>query len=224
MRPPPGFRMDPVKQIIRTHWNKRAAGFDQRASHGLLNETQAQAWRRLILKVSGTAHLDVLDVGCGTGVLSLLLAECGHRVVGIDIAPAMLAIARAKSLAKGLAISFIECDAETPPLSAASVDLIIERHVLWTLPHPEAALVAWRQLLRSDGRLVLIEGHWGSRDQRDEYEHIQDQLPLYGGRPAEELAVFVRKSGFESVLVEPLMDTALWTELPSHPRYILQCH
>jgi hypothetical protein len=44
---------------------RRAAKFDEEASHGLLNESQALAWRRLIAEVAGPMQLDVLDIGCG---------------------------------------------------------------------------------------------------------------------------------------------------------------
>ena len=49
------------------------------------------------LKVAGTvsAH-DVVDLGCGTGQLTVLLARAGHRVVGIDPDPGMLQVARAR--------------------------------------------------------------------------------------------------------------------------------
>jgi hypothetical protein len=39
------------------------------------------------------------------------------------------------------------------------------KRLIWTLPHPEAALDAWRQLLRRGGRLILIEGQWGPDEQ-----------------------------------------------------------
>ena len=213
--------MDTVKALVRQHWNRRAADFDKEASHGLLTDDQARAWRRLISYIAGPAPLDVLDVGCGTGFLSLLLAERGHRVTGADVAPTMLAQARAKAAARGLSINFIEADVEALELPLASLDLIVERHVLWTLPHPEAALDSWRRLLRPGGRAVLIEGWWGAMERRDEYAEIHDRLPLFGGRPDDEIAALVRARGFASVAVEPLMDPELWTEPPAHPRYLV---
>ncbi|HXZ89001.1 MAG TPA: class I SAM-dependent methyltransferase [Candidatus Binataceae bacterium] len=214
--------MDPVKELVRRHWDRRAADFDQESpTHGFRTEAQAQAWRRLISEISGPTPLDVLDVGCGTGFLSLLLAERGLRVTGVDVAPAMLAEARIKAAAQGLDVHFVEADVEALDLPAASLDLIVERHVLWTLPHPDLALDAWRRLLRPDGRIVLIEGHWGAMERRDEYAEIHDRLPLFGGRPYEEIAALVRAQGYSSVAVEPLMDPELWTEPPAHPRYIV---
>jgi ubiquinone/menaquinone biosynthesis C-methylase UbiE len=210
-----------VKELVRRHWNRRAADFDQEASHGLVTDAQADAWRRLISDLAGAIPLDVLDIGCGTGFLSLLFAAQHHRVTGVDVAPTMLARAHAKAAAQGLAIDFVEADVETLDLPAASQDLIIERHVIWTLPHPETALDTWRRLLRTGGRLMLIEGHWGPEVRREEYAEIHDRLPLFGGRPEAEMAALVRAHGFASVTVEPLMDPELWTEPPERPRYLV---
>lgn len=214
--------MDPVKELVRRHWDRRAASFDRESpSHGFRTDAQARAWRRLISKIAGPSPLDLLDVGCGTGILSLLLAEKGHRVTGVDVAPAMLAEARTKAAAQQLDVHFIEADVEALDLPGQSLDLIIERHVLWTLPHPDIALDAWHRLLRPDGRMVLIEGHWGAMERRDEYAEIHDRLPLFGGRPHEEIAALVSARGYSSVTVEPLMDPELWTEPPAHPRYLV---
>jgi SAM-dependent methyltransferase len=216
--------MDRIKELVRQHWNWRAAEFDKEASHGLLNDTQSRAWHELLGRVAGTATLDVLDVGCGTGFLSLILAQLGHRVTGIDVAPEMLARARSKAAAHGLPVNFLYADAEQPDLPKGSFDLIAERHVLWTLPHPASALDSWRLLLRSGGRLVLIEGQWKGMEPRDEYTEIHDDLPLFGGRPEKEIAELIGSRGFSSVVTEPLMLPELWTELPSHPRYLVTAY
>jgi 2-polyprenyl-3-methyl-5-hydroxy-6-metoxy-1,4-benzoquinol methylase len=216
--------MDKIKELVRQHWDWRAADFDKEASHGLLNDRQSRAWQQLMSRVAGTATLDVLDVGCGTGFLSLQLAELGHRVTGIDIAGEMLAIARRKAAAQGVTLDFRYADAEAPELPPGRFDLIVERHVLWTLPHPALALDSWRHLLRSDGRLVLIEGHWEGMEPRDEYAEIHTHLPLFGGRPENEVTELIRSCGFSSVSTEPLMKRELWIELPSHPRYLVIAH
>ena len=201
--------MDRIKELVRQHWDWRAADFDKEASHGLLNDTQSQAWHELMSRVAGGVTLDALDVGCGTGFLSLLLAKLGHRVTGIDVAGAMLAMARSKAAAYGLTVNFRYADAEAPDLPAGGFDLIIERHVLWTLSHPASALDSWRHLLRHDGRLVLIEGHWEGMKPRDEYTQIYGELPLFGGRPDKEIVELIRSRGFNMVTTEPLMEPEL---------------
>ena len=88
----------------------------------------------------------VADLGCGTGTLSLLLADEGHRVDGVDFSPAMVA----RSLAKAEErrdVRFVVGDAAAPPLDRGAYDVVLCRHVLWALPDPAAALRRWVDLL-----------------------------------------------------------------------------
>ncbi len=211
-----------AKAAVIAHWNRRAADFDQGPTHGLLNPAQDAAWRGVVARLAPSSPaLDVLDVGCGTGFLALLMAEAGHRAMGIDLAEDMLALARPKAAARGLMVPFLAADAEAPGLPAASFDLVVERHVLWTLPDPLRALRAWREVLRPGGRVALVEGAWWDMQARDEYATIHGALPLFGGRPAEQLAAPLLEAGFEAPEVIPLMDAALWTEAPRHERYLI---
>ena len=72
--------------------------------------------------------------------------------------------------------------------------------------------------------MLLIEGHWEGMKPRDEYTEIFEHLPLFGGRTEKELAELIRASAFRSVTTEPLMEPELWTQLPSHPRYLVIAH
>lgn len=209
-----------VKQTVADHWNRRAPDFDQGASHGLLNAEQTAAWRALMRGVAGEAPLDVLDVGCGTGFLALLAAEAGHRAVGIDMADDMLVRAREKAAQRGLPATFERGDAEAPAFAPGSFDLIVERHVIWTLPDPARAAANWLELLRPGGRVALIEGDWDMAP-KDEYAAVHTSLPFFGGVPGAQLAQFLRAHGFASAAVTALMDAALWTETPQHPRYLV---
>lgn len=210
-----------VKEHVRRHWEGRAATFDETASHGLLNDEQRGAWTARIAAWAGAGPIDALDVGCGTGFFALQLAGLGHRVVGVDVAEAMLSRAREKALAAGLTVDFRLADTERLPLDDDSFDLVIERHVIWTLPDPPRALAEWARVLRPGGQLVLVEGDWRSTGNPD-YAPIRDSLPLYGGRPAGELESLIRANGFARTEVEPLMSAALWVEAPDKDRYALR--
>jgi SAM-dependent methyltransferase len=80
--------------------------------------------------------------------------------MGIDLAPKMLEEARRNAGARGLSATFAIGDAVAPEFPAASFDMVVSRHFLWTLREPEAALKNWRALLRPDGRVVAIDGFW----------------------------------------------------------------
>src|SRR5215468_4367288 len=132
------LQSDPVKQQVAAHWGRRAADFDEDFGHSIRTAAERTAWDRIFdLVLPQRSALDVLDAGCGTGFLSLELASRGHRVTGIDFAPAMLAEARRKAEQQGAAVRFEEADAEQLPFASGSFDLVFSRHVLWTLPHPE---------------------------------------------------------------------------------------
>lgn len=142
-----------------TYWDEQAAQFDAEPDHGLRDPAVREAWRRLLVPLlPEAAH--VADLGCGTGSLACLLAEAGHAVRGIDLAPRMVDAARAKAATLGVRATFEVGDAADPPLPDVSVDVVLVRHVLWALPDPDAAVARWVRLLCPGGRLLLVEGFW----------------------------------------------------------------
>jgi ubiquinone/menaquinone biosynthesis C-methylase UbiE len=206
---------DPVKQQVAAHWDRRAAGFDEGFGHSIRTPAERAAWDRILDRVLPGRVLDALDAGCGTGFLSFELAARGHRVTGVDFAPAMLAEARRKAAALGIAVRFEEADAEHLPFPRGSFDLAISRHVLWTLPHPEAAIDEWIRVLRPGGRLVVVDGQFDASAAppaqenartSPEYAAIGDQLPFLGGRPREEIAALLTAHGLVGVGSDPLLD------------------
>jgi ubiquinone/menaquinone biosynthesis C-methylase UbiE len=140
-------------------WDREAETFDEAADHGLTDPACRAAWRDLLLQVLPRKPARVADLGCGTGTLSLLLAEAGHHVTGVDFSPEMVRRARAKA---GHAAEFVEADAADPPLEPVSYDVVLCRHLLWAMPSPVAALARWVRLLTPGGRLVLVEGSWST--------------------------------------------------------------
>lgn len=89
--------------------------------------------------------IQLLDVGCGSGQLSLIAAREGVHVTGIDIAENLIARARARAEAQQLPARFEVADAEALPFSEASFDVVVSLIGAMFAPRPE--LVA-RELLR----------------------------------------------------------------------------
>jgi ubiquinone/menaquinone biosynthesis C-methylase UbiE len=213
---------DPVKEQVAAHWDRRAAHFDEDFGHSIRTAAERAAWDRIFgLVLPSRGALDALDLGCGTGFLSLELAARGHRVTGVDFAPSMIARAERKAAERGLRVRFEPADAEQLPFAPVSFDLAISRHVLWTLPHPEAAIDEWIRVLRPGGRLVVVDGAVLDGSDRTagaqpgcqenartslEYAAVGDRLPFLGGRPREEIEALLRSHRLVDVGGDPLTD------------------
>ncbi|MDQ0778264.1 SAM-dependent methyltransferase [Streptomyces aurantiacus] len=141
-------------------WDAESVTFDDEPDHGLRDPAVREAWAARLRGWLPRGPADVLDLGCGTGTLSLLASEARHRVTGVDLSPRMVELARAKLAGRDAA--FLIGDAAAPPVGEQRFDVVLVRHVLWTLPDPGRVLRHWRGLLRPGGRLVLIEGVWGT--------------------------------------------------------------
>lgn len=157
-------QLDHEKQLheLRQYWDSAAPSFDDEPDHGLQDSQVLQAWVELLKKWLPANNAAILDLGCGTGSLSVVMAGLGHDVIGVDISPAMIAKAKAKAAAFGYSIEFHVMNAAAPQFPPKSFDAIVCRHLLWTLPEPTTVLSRWVSLLKPESRLVLIEGYWST--------------------------------------------------------------
>lgn len=204
------------RDAIRAYWDDFAADYDTAPDHGLLDSDIRAAWKDLLRTWLPTQPSVVADLACGTGTMSVLAAELGHQVCGIDLSGEMVARARAKTAPFGAAVQIDQADVSEPPFGPASVDVVLARHILWTLPDPATALSRWARLLRPGGRLVLIEGRWGIEAAEGRPEAV-----WRAGVPSDELALAVRDLGLEPVVVQ-LTDQAYWGREVEHERYLLR--
>lgn len=151
----------------------------------------------------------VLDLGCGTGALTLRLAESGYEVTGVDISAQMLDQLARRS--KKLNVRLVEADIFSLPFNEASFDAAVSR---WVLPHFSDWSAAVRQVsrvLKSGGVFIFdfpsrehIE-HAQSREsllskERLGYEHSEedsvDPYFYYGAETRESMAKVLAENGF----------------------------
>lgn len=211
-----------IKGVITKRWSARAQSYDYSPGHGIHSEVEKQTWMEILASaLDKKKSLKILDAGTGTGALALLLAEMGHDVIGIDLSDRMLQRAGEKAKAKDLQVIFKVGDAENPPFTPQSFDAIVSRHVLWTLPNPEKAVRAWKELLKPGGHLVIIDGNFKLmiektmiqeawrflamplvfltefRDPRMPRKDLDEKLPMrHRERPAADLAM-LKEQGFK---------------------------
>jgi ubiquinone/menaquinone biosynthesis C-methylase UbiE len=187
-------------------WDAQAATFDAEPDHGLASPVVRAAWAARLRERIPDDGVDVLDVGCGTGSLALVLAEQGHTVTGVDLSPNMVELARRKLAGRA---TILLGDAAVPPVGDRRFDVVLCRHLLWALPDPAAALRRWTGLLRPGGQLVLIEGRWGAEPAAG----LSADVLTATARP------FVARSH-----VEHLTASVLWGREITDERYALLAH
>jgi SAM-dependent methyltransferase len=98
---------------------------------------------------------DALDAGCGTGRHTAELVRLGHRVIGVDASPEMLAVARARLPGADLRVG----ELTRLPMADASVDIVVCALALVHVPDLGAALAEFRRVLRAGGHLVISDPH-----------------------------------------------------------------
>jgi SAM-dependent methyltransferase len=161
----------------------------------------------------------VLDVGCGNGALSWAAAERvapGGAVVGLDLSPQMLAVARRRSSAPaGVSVTFEQGDAQTDEVGDG-FDAWISRFGVMFFKDPEAAFANLAGALRPGGRIAFVcwrgffENEWQFVPAGAALEHVAPP-PLAGGYAPGPFALaepdFVTSlltgAGFEGVGLEP---------------------
>lgn len=211
-----------LKEAIKEKWDESSQSYDSYHGHGIKSDEERDAWKQALQRVLGKGHLKVLDVGCGTGEIGLLLAEMGHQVTGIDLSEKMLALARSKAKSSRLKARFEPGDAEALAFGDESFDVVINRHLLWTLPHPKEALQEWKRVLKTGGKAIMIDGLWmdGSWESKlcrliGDFSILimERQNPRKGCYSKETDSALPHRHGMEASIARAYLDGAAFKEI-----------
>jgi protein-S-isoprenylcysteine O-methyltransferase Ste14/precorrin-6B methylase 2 len=162
--------------------------------------------RRLLEKAAIAADADVLDVGCGTGTLALMAAAQAPsaRIVGLDVDPDILSIARRKVAEAGRNVTLAEGSATAPPFAPASFDRVLSTLMLHhlTTAQKQETLAAVRRLLRPGGELHVADfgrPHTTLMRLASQTFHLFDGDDATGANLRGELPGLIREAGFADV-------------------------
>jgi len=146
----------------------------------LVKLTHAQNCQLLTGSISGR-NLKILDVGCGTGCISLELSRMGHDVLGLDRNERMTEIAtRTKKTSKSGSgqLQYEMADFDKWFGTTGTYDVVIFSRVLHDLPDPENALLKAHRLLKSRGRILCLEYAYNMMDKKTATWLYQLRKPL----------------------------------------------
>lgn len=198
---------DERKERIVSYWEKRSGDFLEH-KRAELHSPMAERWLCEIKnQLPQDRNLRVLDVGCGAGFFSVLLAKEGYQVTGVDLTPDMVENARTLAEEEKTDCEFFVMDAENLRFADESFDVVISRNLTWTLPDVKSAYREWVRVLKKGGILLNFDANYGLSDFTDlcelpdnhahqeigddmmrECEEIKRQLPISSySRPAWDL-------------------------------------
>jgi SAM-dependent methyltransferase len=166
----------------------------------------------------------VLDVGCGCGVTTLMVADRAQSVLGLDISNPLVEIAGRRSLEAGIRnADFLVADAQTHEFADGEFTLIVSQFGLMFFDDPDAAFANLRRSLAPGGRLSLV--CWQGLEANEWLTVVAHavaqycEIPEFGGRAGgpgmfalkepDEAVALLEAAGFGQVEVEPVATTVL---------------
>ena len=139
------------------HYDLLAAGYDLAFQMGTFFQGST-AKKGLLDFLEG--HEIVLDVGCGTGDASVLLAKNCRKVIGLDYSRSMLNIAKKRARARGVSnVEFIQGDAFRLPFESASFDFVCTTFFFCEFGPEDVASILSEMLrvLKRGGKLGIVD-------------------------------------------------------------------
>ena len=142
------------QQNERALWDKLAANYD---SNVMVTYKEAYRLTQEAILEEVNSSLRVLEVGCGTGILSLGIAPHAGEVVGVDLSPEMIALAQEKAQnGRFQNLTFREGDAYELPFDDSSFDVVLLTNLLHVVAEPSRVLKEAHRVLRPGGVLATV--------------------------------------------------------------------
>jgi SAM-dependent methyltransferase len=143
-------------EVVRRFYDE--APFPGYPPHDTLAAFRARAERSRFVQLLDDAipaDARIVEIGCGTGQMSVYLAHGDRVVVGTDISRAALRLGRAAALRFGISARFVETDLHHPGLKPASFDVVYSAGVLHHTADPAAAFASIVRLARPGALLIV---------------------------------------------------------------------
>jgi demethylmenaquinone methyltransferase/2-methoxy-6-polyprenyl-1,4-benzoquinol methylase len=156
-----GTQFEGKEEYIKDVFTEIAEYYDE--MNEIMSMHMVQGWHRFMMKKAGDIKgKTCLDVGTGTGEIAFHVARAagpGSRVIGLDITPAMLELAKRKeaTLELPVSIEWIEGDALKLPFEDGSVDLVTSGYMLRNVTNILGAVTEMNRVLSPGGKVVVAE-------------------------------------------------------------------
>ncbi len=166
--------MDHLKEV-QAYWDLRSHGFSD-AINEEADSALGEKWKAYFREILGESPLEILDDGMGAGFFTILLAQLGHRVTGVDYSDGMVEKTRENLSARGLSADVQQMDAQELRFADASFDAVVQRNVMWNLDDPAKAYREIARVLKPGGIFVIDDGNHYLASHDEEYAAENERL------------------------------------------------
>ena len=198
-----------MRPTAKEFWDRRAAVYD--ADAGVFYREayeKTTACMRKYLKPTDT----VLDFACGTGIVTLSLSPDVKELRGIDISDEMIRRAQGKAAAQGIAnVLLTQTDLFDAALAPASFDAVLACNVLLYVEQRAEVLARIRELLKADGKLLVVSDCLGEGFTRERvrkwFEYHTGKRPFVAFDTRRTLEADILSAGFTVLEQEDLFSS-----------------
>jgi ubiquinone/menaquinone biosynthesis C-methylase UbiE len=160
---------DEHQRLIVEQFSRQAVPFAEMPIH--FNE---EADRLVLETVEIDPEDTVLDIACGPGLISCVIAQAARHVTGIDITPAMIEQAKAKQQSKGLTnVAWQVGDVSPLPFAPASFSVVFTRYSFHHFLDPKAVLAEMVRVCKPGGRVAVVDVFTTTREQATAYDQVE---------------------------------------------------
>ncbi len=148
-----------MRRVVKKRQDRMRSFFDSMAGRLGKDYVPGKSWRSIaeaLLRL--LPPMEIADLGAGDGSFSLLLAQSAAKVIAVDSSARMIEVGREQAKRQGADnIEFRLGDFEEVPIADASVDVVFFSQSLHHAQHPERALHEAHRILRTGGRIVVLD-------------------------------------------------------------------
>ena len=144
------------------YWSGRAREYSGLHMDSYGSEKRMKFAEQVAMSIPAGEDLHALDVGCGSGFMTMLLIDAGCKVTGIDFSQDMLDFARENLAGKGYEADFRLMRAQRLDFPDESFDYIVSRNVTWTLEDVDVVYAEIWRVLKKGGVFLNLDANYGA--------------------------------------------------------------
>ncbi len=172
-----------MEESLKKHWDCNSQSYNIFVRKGFSNKKERRSWQALFKETFGEHSIDILDTGCGPGIVSMQLADLGYNMTSIDFSEEMLKAAKQNALDNGLKIRFVWADAEKLPFDDCSFDAVVCDYMLWTVPNPKKVMEEWFRVMKPEATLAYIDGNWWNDEKNTSFRRNIARIAMFLDSP-----------------------------------------